>query len=689
MAIRIAADIGGTFTDVVLFDDENEDYRATKVLTTTDDLARGVILGFDELLTEGNEGFQAYGSVSYAIHGTTAGLNALIERKGARCALITTRGFRDVYQIGRGNRPDMYNNRFLKTPLLLERKDTFEVTERQDAQGKEMTPVALEELEALLPRLSQDYDAIAICFINSYANPQHESEAAVWLRERLPAWTSVVASFETAPEWREYERTSTVVLNAYITPRIKTHLSSLRKSLDERSFKAPVFIMQSSGGVIHADKASDRAILTLMSGPVGATIGARTLSEPQLIVIDMGGTSFDVSIIDQGQIESTAETDIEGFPALVPSVRVVSIGAGGGSIAWEEAGGMRVGPQSAGSAPGPVCYGNGGVKPTVTDANLILGHMPANDFLDGRMRLDADAAHEAYRDYGALFGLSAHDAAEGVCVIANHAMADAIREITVRRGIDPRDFSLLAVGGAGPMHAAFIAEELQITTVIVPHHAGVFSAWGMLQADIRHDAVHTLFEPLPELSEEHLALTFEALSEKLSAQIRAEGIDTDITFQRSLDIRYVGQEHTVSISLDEAATQDADGITKAFTAVYERLYGHSNPSGVPEIVNARVSASAKMTKDSLKAPRRKPPIAQEAEEVSASSFQQGYFASRVYRTPVFNRSSLFCGASLSGPAIIVEPTATTVLPPGWELLVDLVGDLVLTHTVPNEEVYNV
>jgi N-methylhydantoinase A len=265
-------------------------------------------------------------------------------------------------------------------------------------------------------------------------------------------------------------------------------------------------------------------------------------------------------------------------------------------------------------------------------------------------------------------------------------MADAIREITVRRGIDPREFSLLAIGGAGPMHAAFIAEELQIATVIVPNHAGVFSAWGMLQADIRHDAVRTLFEPLPELSEERLASTFKILSKELSAQIRAEGIDADISFQRSLEIRYVGQEHAISINLDEAAAQDAARITDAFTASYERLYGHSNPSGVLEIVNARVSASAKVTKSRYGTTHEGPRINKAAKKVSAPSFQQGYFSSQVYSTPVFNRNDLFCGASLPGPAIIVEPTATTVLPPGWELLVNPGGDLILTHKIPNEEV---
>jgi N-methylhydantoinase A len=302
------------------------------------------------------------------------------------------------------------------------------------------------------------------------------------------------------------------------------------------------------------------------------------------------------------------------------------------------------------------------------------------------MHLDAEAAYEAYRDYGALFGLSAHDAAEGICMIANHVMADAIREITVRRGIDPRDFLLLAIGGAGPMHAAFIAEELQITTVIVPNHAGVFSAWGMLQADIRHDAVRTLFAPLSGLSEEQLALSFQSLSKELSAQIRNEGIAADITFQRSLDIRYAGQEHAISINFNETEVLSADRITEAFVTSYERLYGHSNPSGVLEVVNARVSASAKVAESSSGQIQEKAQISHIAKEISALFFQQGYFSSQAHSVPVFNRSDLFFGASLSGPAIIIEPTATTVLPPDWELSVAFSGDLLLTHKAPSEEV---
>lgn len=672
MSYRLAADIGGTFTDVVLVDDSTGDYRTTKVLTTPEALAQGVIEGFDQLIDGTFKG------VDYLIHGTTSGLNAVLERKGAPCALITTQGFRDVYEIGRGNRPDMYNNHFRKIAPLLLRKDIFEVKERLDAEGKVLETLDTRSLEALLPKVVDNYDVLAICFLNSYVNPSHEEQAAQWLKEHVPMSINVVCSYEIAPEWREYERVSTTVLSAYVTPKLRAHLALLRREMDEREYEGNIFIMQSNGGVIREDIATKKAVLTLMSGPVGATIGAQTLGNPNLINIDMGGTSFDVSIIKNGEVETTTESTVAGFPALVPSINIVSVGAGGGSIAWEEAGGMRVGPRSAGAVPGPICYGNGGTQPTVTDANLVLGRIPPDHFLDGRMELDLQGATQAFIDYGEKFGLDAQTAAEGVLAIANHKMADAIREITVRRGIDPRDFSLFAVGGAGPMHAVSIAEELSIDTVLVPYLPGVFSAWGMLQANIRHDQVRTLMMPLAQLDIASLRHVYEALSQDLETLIDQDGVEGRRFFKRALDIRYVGQEYTVNIPLSTSESEDKEAIYNNFIAAYLQLYGHS-VNGEIEIVNVRVSAEIEIAYEAQESDSPRSADPDTIPTPLAIKTQRAVFNQQEYDVPLYERRDLQAGTILAGPAIIVELTSTTVLPPSWALHVDSRKNMVLSH----------
>ena len=485
----------------------------------------------------------------------------------------------------------------------------------------------------------------------------------------------VITSSETAREWREYERTSTTVLNAYVSPITKSHLVALNEELRKRDFQGNLYIMQSNGGVMKDEIAADKAVQILMSGPVGGAIGGTVCGRKNVIGVDMGGTSFDVSLIVDGQTEITVESNVEGFPALVPTVNIFSIGAGGGSIAWEEGGGMRVGPQSAGAKPGPACYGQGGTQPTITDANLVLGRIDPDHFLDGRMRLDVEAARKAVGNFAAKFGMDSPTAAEGILAIANQKMADAIREITVRRGIDPREFTLLAFGGAGPMHAAHIAEELGIEEVMVPAVPGGFSAWGMLQADIRHDAVRTQMAPMDEVESETIDQIFDVLYEELCGVLKKEGISPEnATFHKAMDLRYVGQEFTINLPVDDASEQVFNKeITKRnFHSLHERLYGHSAPGDPVEMVNLRLSVMA--------ASNKVPASPAGNEKVAPSPIREfpGVFDFREQTVKVYNRSDLNTQCCIYGPAVIVELTATTVVPPKWKLTVNEMGSMVMT-----------
>ncbi|MBC8570719.1 hydantoinase/oxoprolinase family protein [Zongyangia hominis] len=669
MSYRLSADIGGTFTDVVCINDATGEYTTTKVLTTPEKLTNGIMKGFDEVIED------RYKQVQNIVHGTTSGLNAVIERKGAKCAVITTRGFGDVLEIGRGNRPDMYNNRYQRPRPLVPRKDIYEVDERTSADGSVKLPLQTASLEAIAGKLKDGgYESIAICLINSYLNPENEEKAAAWLKDYLGEGVMVITSSETAREWREYERTSTTVLNAYVSPITKSHLVALNTELKTRDFEGNLYIMQSNGGVMKDEIAVDKAVQILMSGPVGGAIGGTVCGRKNVIGVDMGGTSFDVSLIVDGQTEITVESNVEGFPALVPTVNIFSIGAGGGSIAWEEGGGMRVGPQSAGAKPGPACYGQGGTQPTITDANLVLGRIDPDHFLDGRMKLDIDAAKKAVSNFADKFGMDIPTAAEGILAIANHKMADAIREITVRRGIDPREFTLLAFGGAGPMHAAHIAEELGIEEVMIPAVPGGFSAWGMLQADIRHDAVRTQMAPIDEVDSATIDGIFDVLYEELCGVLAKEGISPDnAVFHKAMDLRYVGQEFTINLPVDDASAGafDKEVAKKNFHSLHERLYGHSAPGDPVEMVNVRLSVMAA----SNKVPAS--PVEGVSGEPKAIREFPGVFDFKEQPVKVYNRSDIGMDSKVKGPAVIVELTATTVVPPAWTLTVNEMGSMVM------------
>jgi N-methylhydantoinase A len=664
---RVSMDIGGTFTDCVVADVGESRTWTGKTSTTPARPEEGVLEGLADVVSE-------LADIAFIVHGTTVGLNAFLERKGTRVLLVMTQGVRDAYSIARHDRKELYALRYRKPERLVARRDVYEAVERLRWDGSVETPLDDASLQPVVEAVRRDgIEAVAVCFIHAYANPEHELLAREVLARECPG-LSVTLSHEIAREWREYERASTAVLNAYVAPRVERYLRNLERELTSRGIRAPLHVMQSSGGITTAARARENPVQTLLSGPVGGTIGGAALSRltgrPNLLCVDMGGTSFDLSLVVDGRPTVSSETELEGLPILMPLVDIHTIGAGGGSIAWLEAGGLRVGPQSAGAVPGPACYGRGGVEPTVTDANLFLGRLDPEYFLGGRMRLDEEAAARALHTVASELGLDDTSFAGGVLSIVNANMADAMRTITVKQGIDPRDFALVSFGGAGPMHAAWLAEELEIGEVIVPWSPGTFSAWGMLQTDLRHDLVRTFYRPLAKVGVEEVAGLFSVLEREGAELLREQDVDEDdVYYQRSADMRYVGQEYSVSVPIGPEI--DLGMIDDAFHDGHRVRYGHSTPGAPAEFVNLRVAAFGRA---GAEAAGFKP---EPGEAVLGT--RAVVFAEEQHDTHALLRSRLEPGARLNGPLVVEEETATTVVPPAHALEVDALGNLVIAR----------
>jgi len=676
---RVAMDIGGTFTDFVIFDEgKNGEMSSGKVLTTPANPAEGVLTGLRQFIPELTE-------IEFLVHGTTVGLNAFLERKGTPLLLVMTQGLRDAYSIARHDRKELYALRYRKPERLVPRRDVVEVVERLRWDGTVETPLDHASLEPLFTRIrEQSIEAVAICLLHSYVNPIHEIELRDRLRAEFPQ-LSITLSHEIAREWREYERASSATLNAYIAPRVEGYLETVEHELGELNVASPLYVMQSNGGITTARRARAEPIQTLLSGPVGGTIGgasiAQTTGRRNLLCIDMGGTSFDLSLVVDGRPTISTETELEGLPILMPLVDIHTIGAGGGSLAWLEAGGLRVGPQSAGAAPGPACYGRGGTQPTVTDANLYLGRLDSGYFLGGRMALDEGAAGRALEAVAPQVGLSTRELAEGMLAIVNARMADAMRTITVKQGIDPREFSLVAFGGAGPMHAVWLAEELEIGEVIVPWSPGTFSAWGMLQTDMRHDVVQSFYRPLADLEPSAVSSTFNALEAEGSDLLEKEGIGAgDQYFARSADMRYVGQEYTVNLPIGDSISLDE--IDNSFHDAHRVRYGHSTPGAPVEFVNLRVAAMGRITGAS---PKYNPPA---ADANPLLGHRNVIFDGREHDTPVLLRENLPPKTSQAGPVVIEEESSTIVVPPGHRAAIDELGNVLITRAEAGQEANN-
>ncbi len=664
---HVSADIGGTFTDIVVQPSDAPVYVG-KVPTTPENPARGVINGIIELVPD-------LSKVEFFVHGTTVGLNAFLERRGERVLLITTAGARDSYTIARGNRHTLYDLRYTKPKLLVPRRDVHEVRGRLDWDGSVLAPLNHDDFAAIIEKVrSEDIKAVAVCLLHAYAYPEHELEAREVLSEALPG-VSISLSHDIAREWREYERASSAVMNAYVAPVVERYLSSLQEQLHDMKMSAPVHIMQSSGGVTTAESARKKPVFTLLSGPVGGTIAGTALAEsagrPNLLCVDMGGTSFDLSLVVEGKASTTLETELEGLPLLMSIVDIHTIGTGGGSIAWMDNGAVRVGPHSAGSIPGPACYGRGGTEPTVTDANLFLGRLGAKSLLGGDMSLDEEAAGKAIERLAPEANLSATKFAEGILAISNAAMADAMRTITVSQGVDPREFTLVAFGGAGPMAAAFLAKELDIREVLVPRFPGTFSAWGMLQTDLRHDFTLNYYRAVEAVDVNELESSYKELEAEGKDSVLAEGVkEKDISYQRSADMRYIGQEYTINVPV--AGAIDIPQVIENFHDAHKRRYGHSSPEAPVEFVNVRVAAIGAVGKFSSTAA-----IGATDHDKVILGERDAIFDGAAHMTPVVARDRLGTDYCIDGPVIIEEQSATTVVPPGWQVKVDGQGNILL------------
>jgi N-methylhydantoinase A len=676
MTLRVATDIGGTFTDLVGFDEQTGELTIGKASTTPDDLPQGVL---DAVAAAG----VSPGDVAELVHGTTVVINALTERRGARTALVTTKGFRDVLEIGRGNRPDMYNLVSRKPPPFVPRRHRFEVGERVDRNGVVLRPLELDDLATVVAACRRDQiEAIAVCLLHSYAHPAHEQAVRDALVAALPD-VPVTISSEITREWREYERSSTAVLNAYVQPGVERYLGALEQRLHEDSLRGPVRIVQSNGGTTSLRAAKATPIRLVESGPAAGVIGAarvgEQLGEPNVIYLDIGGTTAKCSLIEDGEPKTTTEYRIEwrpdyaGYPIMVLVVDIVEIGAGGGSIAWVDDGGsVRVGPRSAGADPGPASYGRGGERPTVTDAKLAAGVLDPDYFLGGRLRLQARLAEEALRQLAEGLGLAPAELANGIIRLVNANMISALKLVSVRRGHDPRDFVLVAAGGGGAMHAAALGAELQVKRVVVPPNSGVFSAWGMGLAEARADAARTRVFQLSPSTAPELDAVFAELEGEVTATLVAEGADGgSVRCERSADMRYRGQEHAVRVAIAGGAVS-VDAVEADFHALHRQKYTFDLEGDPVEVVTCHVSGFGG------RVPLPPPPRpAATAAPVAKGRRRVDFDADGVHEAAVFDRHTLPVGFTAPGPVVVEDETTTALVHPGQTLEVDEAANLVL------------
>jgi N-methylhydantoinase A len=681
-AARIAADVGGTFTDIAIFDGAGGGLRLGKALTTPEHLVDGIAAGIDR-------SGSTFAEAALFLHGTTVAINTLLERTGARTALVTTQGFRDIYEIGRVNRPEAYNLFFRKHRPLVERALRYEVAERVTSAGEVLVALDEAELERVAREIEEErVEALAILFLHSYRAPQHEIAAKRFFERRFPG-LYITASHELSQEYREFERTSTVAANAYIGPRVRQYLDEIVERLEHERFGGHFLIVQSTGGLYDVRQAQRECIRMLESGPAAGVIGTRSLCHAvgleKAIAFDMGGTTAKSGVILDGEVLMTSTSMIggytEGLPVQIPMIDIQEVGTGGGSIARiGPANSLRVGPQSAGSVPGPVCYALGGKEPTVTDANLILGRLYAKRFLGGDMALDLEAARAAMQErIAGPLGLPVEAAADGIIRIAASTMSNVVKRVTTERGLDAREFPMVAFGGAGPLHAVLVARELQIGRVIVPNAPGHFSAVGMLVADLRRDFVRTLFVPLAEIRFDQLEAQFVELELDGERDVRRASAQIDgVEITRALDMRYVGQEHavTVDIPVEVFKAHDAARVKALFDATHVQRYGYCSENEAAEIVSVRTSVAGVMPKPGLADIGRgqsKPP------REATNEVRPVYFSSAGgwVDTPTYQRERLLAGNRIDGPALVEEYASTTVVLPGDRLEVDRFGNLVI------------
>lgn len=675
MTKMLGVDIGGTFTDCVIVDDDGA-VRIHKRPSTPANPAEAFMLAVGEAAVDVE-------TLQKAVHGTTVAANTLIQRNGARTGLITTRGFRDVLELARGSKPpsDYFNLRWVAPQPLVPRDLRKEVGERISAQGEVLE--ALDEegcRDAIDELVAAGCSAIAVCFLFSYVTPAHEVRVGELVNEMHPELT-VSLSSQILPQWKEYERTSTTVVDAFVKPRMANYLNQLREGMNERGFERDLLLMKSNAGLMTATTASQTPVHTVLSGPSAAALAGRQIALAagwaNAITMDMGGTSFDVSLVSEGALPYAMEAEATpGAPVLIPTVDIRTIGAGGGSIAWIDlGGGLKVGPESAGAVPGPACYQNGGYRPTITDANLLLGRLGVESPLAGGLTLDLDRSREVLQPLADELGLGLQETADGVIEICVNNMANETRSISAQRGFDPREFVLVAAGGAGPLHAPLIAESLAIQTVLVPPRPGLLSASGLLLAAPKIDVVRSWPAVLERTPPASLRATLRELIDQARAMMEAEGFGSDLIVETSVDARYAGQNWDITVPVDpgDLATEQ---IARRFDAEHERLYGVSAPESKHEVINVRVTLTAPETDPA----RWLPELERDAPLADEPGARRDVYDKRhggVVEAPVYRRVALADDAPLDGPCVIEQTDATTYVPSGWVATVDGAGNLLL------------
>ena len=699
---RIGVDIGGTFTDGTLVDSSTGHVTTSKVLTTPTDPASGFISAVNKLLGVNNE--VDPDEIEHVVHATTVATNAIIEGKTAKTAFITTEGFRDMLEIARQIRPSLYDLQFEKPKPLVPRQLCFEIPERLDAKGNVVTPLDEKALAQIVDQIAETgVTAIAVCLLHSYRNPDHEQKVGEAIKAKILD-VKLSLSSEIVPEFREYLRASTTVINSAVAPIVSTYLASIIEKLHSANINSELLVMQSNGGVYPAESASESPVFMVESGPAAGAVAAASIGSelgyPNVISFDMGGTTAKASLIRDGQPNITKDYSVggaaqsgagafggaSGYPIRTPVVDLVEIGAGGGSIAWVDSGGaLRVGPQSSGADPGPVCYGLGGKEPTITDANLILGRLDPNYFAGGEMTLDTEAANNAISKYCAEpLGLSIEAAAYGIVEIANTAMVNALRLVSVQRGHDPRDFILMGFGGAGPAHVVRLAEQAGIPQVLIPAEPGTTSALGLLVTDVRMESSATLIERSDQIELSKITNEFERLENSgRIAHSSAASASGEPIFERSIEMRYWGQSFELSVPVPDRKIIDADWMSELIESFHEShntAYGFRADDEPVELVNLRLTTIGKIARPQL----RKLDIISPNAKVAIKGKRPVYFGTDsseggVIHTTVYDRPKLPAGSVFNGPAIIEEPDCTTVIQPSWSVTVDDFGNLLIEH----------
>ncbi|MCG8690424.1 MAG: hydantoinase/oxoprolinase family protein [Minwuiales bacterium] len=683
----IGVDVGGTFTDVVFTDTEKNETVIHKVATTPDDPSQGVMTGILELCRRGGIDPAA---IDHVYHGTTIATNAVLEYKGSKTGIVTTAGYRDIVHIGRHQRPQHYSIMqdipWQARPLTRRRHRKVVEERLAPPKGEVLVPLNEEQVRVAARQLKEEgVEAIAVCFLFSYLDPKHEARAREIIAEEYPE-AFVTTSASVSPQFREFERFTTAAMNAFIGPKVRTYVNQLSSALEEAGLKADLHIMRSNGGVATPAMISETPVLTLLSGPAAGVLGGafagQGLDRQGLITFDIGGTSADIGVVTDGRFsEATArDTWIAGYPVMVPMIDIHTIGAGGGSIAGTDAGGaFRVGPQSAGSVPGPAAYGRGGAEPTVTDANVVLGRLDKDNFLGGEMSLDDDASGRVIHDLAERLGLSDLEAAEGIITIVNSNMANAIRSRTVQKGIDPRGYSLVAFGGAGPLHGAEVAKMLSIPEVIVPPYPGITSAVGLLTTDLKYETIKTEFQVSTDIDFGRLNDDFAGMEASLREQFAADEVDLGgVSFARAADMRYVGQGYELRVDMPDGSIEPAslDDAFQRFHQQHTAEYGHHFADSPIEIVNIRLTGIGETPKIAPPAPKGGGSLEAARIKTSETVFRNGDELETV-ETAFYERDKLPIGERFDGPAIVLQTDSTTVVPPGCAAAADAHGNLII------------